>query len=95
MNQHWRQSTTASQQNGNGSNEINLSAFAGICFKCHKKGYTVKAKQGRNRKQGQNRGQGRWKVLRKVEQSLQSWLQAHECWEKEENKSNWFKVAKE
>ena len=38
MNQHWRQIGHA-KSNNNNDNELNLTAFGGTCFVCHKKGH--------------------------------------------------------
>jgi len=40
MNQHWQQTVNGHQGSANGSGkEVALSAFAGTCFNCNKKGH--------------------------------------------------------
>ena len=75
MNQYWRQVMCKGDgESEEDEDELNLSAFTGICFKCDKKGHKAFNcdKHGRE--------------YRKCYHCGKPGHLAYDCWEKEENK---------
>jgi hypothetical protein len=90
MNAHWRNINKSIAQKSEGENEIVLSAFAGVCFVCNKRGH--KAHECPDKKANSYRGPGgnpggSGKFAGKCNNCGRMGHKFADCWQHEENKA--------